>query len=158
MKLVLLIPKNLISQSLLNLLRGYKLIGLNCKKSSGTVDFVVNLWNERMKKGFYTVGGSDVSNANMKVQSDYIKFKSLFDGKKVQTITSFLSHKEFHAIGLLHDKIKINSFSDFTLSKKQPNIKINDAIITQLKNYLVDLVVYGENSVCDKCGIFEKNK
>lgn len=37
-------------------LRGYKIIGFNCQSRSGTIDFIVNLWNHRMNKnGFFTV-------------------------------------------------------------------------------------------------------
>lgn len=55
-------------------------------------------------------------------------------------------------------KNKLNAFSvvvNFTISKKTPNIKIDDGIINQLRNYLVELVVYGDN-VCEKCSLFEK--
>lgn len=74
----------------------------------------------------------------------------------MQTITNFLANKDLRAIGLLHDMKKINAFNDFVLSKKQPNIKINDDIFTQLKNYLIDLVVFGDSKACDKCKLFER--
>lgn len=133
-------------------LRGYKIIGFSCQSTSGTIDLIITLWNNRIdKNGFFTVG--DVSSANLKVPSDYIKFKSDFVGKQISG--NFFRQKEVRAIGLLHDKTKLNSFSDFILSKKQPNIKINDAIVNQLKDYLIDLVVYGDNA-CEKCSLFEK--
>lgn len=69
---------------------------------------------------------------------------------------NFLAQKNLHAIGLLHDAQKFNPFGDFVLSKQQKEIKINGVIIDQLKNYLIDLVVYGENRACEKCTIFEK--
>lgn len=138
-------------------LRGYKIIGFNCQSNTGTIDLVVTLWNSRVNKnGFFTIGGAEVPIADLKVPSDYIKFKSSFDDRKVQSITNFLANKDLRAIGLLYDKKKINTFSDFSLSKKQQNIKINDAIIDQLKNHLIDLVVYGENKACDKCKLFER--
>lgn len=138
-------------------LRGYKLIGFNCQSVTGSIDLVITLWNHRMNKnGFFTIGGSDILTADLKVPSVYVKFKSSFDDTKVQTIAHFLGNKDLRAIGLLHDKKGLNTFSDFILSKKQPNIKINGVIIEQLKNHLVDLVVYGENQACEKCKIFEK--
>lgn len=48
-------------------LRGYKLIGFNCQKNSGTIDLVITLWNERINKnGFFTIGGSKISTADLK--------------------------------------------------------------------------------------------
>lgn len=135
-------------------LRGYKLIGFNCQSTSGTIDLIVTLWNLRTKNGFFTIGGHEVLTADLKVPSDYIKFKNSFDDKQGQTITSFFAKKDLRAIGLLYDKEKTNSFKDFTLPKK--NSKINDAIIDQMKKYLIDLVVFGEKKSCDKCKIFER--
>lgn len=141
-------------------LRSYKLIGFNCQSVSGTIDMIVTPWNHLLKNGFFTIGGTEVSKADLKIPSDYIKLKSDFDtGKKVQqTITNFLMGKNVRAIGLLHDERKNNPFDKFKLSKKQPSIKIDDEILEQLKEYLEDLVVYGESNSCSKCEIFEKIK
>lgn len=49
----------------------------------------------------------------------------------------------------------MNPFKTFTLSKVQPNIKINGEILGELKKYLIDVVVYGENKACEKCNLFE---
>lgn len=137
-------------------LRGYKLIGFSCQSTTGTIDLVVNLWNFRMNKnGFFTVGGS-VVDAELNIPSDYIRFKNSFG--EIPSMTNFLAQKNVHAIGLLHDGQKLNSFSDFTLSKQKREIKISNAIIEQLKLYLVDLVVYGEQRACGKCAVFEKIK
>lgn len=133
-------------------LRGYKLIGFNCQSKTGTIDLVVTLWNQRMdKNGLFTIGGSDVSTANLKIPNEFTKCKSEFVGK--QTISNLFGQKEVRAIGLLHDKN--NAFSNIILSKKTPNIKIDDGITNQLRNYLVGLVVYGDNA-CEKCSLFEK--
>lgn len=138
-------------------LRGYKLVGFNCQSESGTIDLIITLWNDRTdKNGFFTIGGSDVLSANLKIPNNYIRFKSHFEDKNTKSITEFFINKNLRAIGLLHDEKKLNSFSDFTLSKKQPSIKISDAIFVQLKNYLIDLVVYGENKACATCKLFEK--
>lgn len=132
-------------------LRGYKIIGLNCQTSSGSIDLIVTLWNDRTKNGLYTIGGTEITNADLKVPSDYIKFKNSFNDKVQQTIKSFFAKGDLRAIGLLHDKEKLNSFKDFTLSKKTPSLKINDEIVEQLKKYLIDLVVLYE-----KCKLFER--
>lgn len=107
------------------------------------------------KNGFFTVGGPEILTADLKLPSEYVKSKSDFTNK-VQTITNFLANRDLRAIGLLHDKTKINPFSDFASSKKQPNIKINDAIIEQIKKYLVEMVVFGDSKACDKCKLFDK--
>lgn len=56
-------------------LRGYKVIGFNCVGTSGKVQLIVNLWNERLTQGLYTIGGSEILSANMKIPNDNIKFK-----------------------------------------------------------------------------------
>lgn len=113
---------------------------------------MVTLWNQRMdKNGLFTIGGSDVSTAHLKIPNEFIKCKSEFVGK--QTISNLFGQKEVRAIGLLYDKN--NAFSNFILTKKTPNIKIDDGVINELRNYLVDLVVYGDNA-CEKCSLFEK--
>lgn len=137
-------------------LRGYKLVGFNCQSTSGAIDMVITLWNYRINRnGFFTISGSEVQ-SDLKDPSDYIKFRSMFDDKKVNTISNFIVKKELRAFGLLHDEKQINAFSDFSLSKKVPSIKITDESIEQLKKYLIDLVVYGEKNVCDQCKLFEK--
>lgn len=136
-------------------LRGYKLIGFNCQTETGTIDLIITLWNVRTNEnGFFTIGGHEVSTADLKIPNDYIKFKNSF----IPSIGSFTIKKNIRAIGLLYDKKQFNPFSDFVLTKKQPNIKITEEILVQLKNYLIDLVVFAENKACDKSTIFEKIK
>lgn len=50
----------------------------------------------------------------------------------------------------------MNSFKKFALSKTQPNIKINREILEELKSYLIDLVVYGEDKACTRYSLFEE--
>lgn len=134
-------------------LRGYKLIGFNCRSNTGTIDLIITLWNYRMnKEGFFTIGG-ELSRADLKIPSDCVKSKSDFENNRA---VGFFANKDVHAIGLLHDKRKLNPFSDFVLSKKQPSIKINEGILAQLKDHLIDLVVYGDAEVCQECKLFEK--
>lgn len=140
-------------------LRGYKLVGFNCKKVTGTVDLVVTLWNERMNQdGFFTIGGSEVPAANLKVSNDFIKFRNSFISNSVVSITNFVVNgiQELRAIGLLYDDNRLNPFDEIVLSRKQPFIRIDDKIVELFKQNLIDLVVYGEKSPCDKCSIIEK--
>lgn len=136
-------------------LRGYKLIGINSQSKTGSVDLIVTLWNERTNaNGFFTIGGSEVSTADLKVPHDMVKFKSSFTGKS--SVFNFMSNREIRAIGLLHDSKSLNTFGDFVLTNKQPIVKINSDILAQLKKHLIDLVVYARDKACDKCELFEK--
>lgn len=136
-------------------LRGFKIIGISCNGNSGKVNLVINLWNERMKNGFFTIGGSDVSNGDLKIPSDSIKFKNGFTVKKnVPSVSSFLvNENELSAIGLLYGEK--NPFNEFKLTEKIREIVIDDKLKDILKKSLVDLVVYGERKACDKCEFFE---
>lgn len=73
-------------------LRGYKLIGFECFRSSAKIGLVVNLWNERIKSRYFTIGGSGV-NANLKVPNDNIKFSNE---------SGFFTNQKLSAIGLLY--------------------------------------------------------
>lgn len=135
-------------------LRGYKIIGFSCLKSSGYVELVINLWNARMKNGFFTVGGSGVKSANINVPNPDIKFRDSFKTSS-GTLSNFIVNgdKSLRAIGLLYGEK--NPFSEFVLTKKTNRLRIDDKITEQMKNNLVDLVVYGGEVPCDKCALFE---
>lgn len=136
-------------------LRGYKLIGFNCQAKSGKVALVVSLWNERMKNRFFTIGGSDVDTADLKIPDAKIRFKDGFPSKnKVQQLTNFLSSENrLYAIGLLYGEKQV--FNEFKLTEKIRELVIDTKLIDILKKHLVDLVVYSENNACDKCTLFE---
>lgn len=139
-------------------LRGYKLIGFNCESTIGTIDLIITLWNHRTdKNGFFTVGGTDVA-ADLKVPSDFIKYRTGLEKQKVKKISNFFNKivDTKNAIGLLYDSKQINPFKKFVLSDKQTNIKITEEILEQLTEYLIDLVVFGENKTCAQCKLFEK--
>lgn len=139
-------------------LRGYKLIGLSGKAGTGTIDLVVTLWNQRTdKNGFFTIGGSGVENANIKVPNDYIKFRNSFAPSNMMSLSNFIinADKNLNAIVLLHDNEKLNPFELISLDKKKTYIRISDDIVELLKKYAIDLVVYGETTACDKCELFE---
>lgn len=137
-------------------LRGYKVIGFNCVGSSGKVQLIVNLWNERMTQGFYTIGGSEILFANMKIPNDNIKFKNGFQKAKsnIPSVSNFfVSGNKLSAIGLLYGEK--DTFTDFKLTEKKPELMINDKLIEILKKNLVDLVIYAGEEACDKCALFE---
>lgn len=139
-------------------LRSYKIVGCNCKSSSGTIELVVTLWNQRTNEnGFFTIGGSQVSEANLKVPNDYIRFRNSFAPKSVPSLSNFIinGNKDVQAIGLLYDDQRLNPFDEIVLTKKNNYIRIDDKITELLKKYLIDLVIYGETKACDKCNLFE---
>lgn len=134
-------------------LRGYKLIGFECFGSTGKIGLVVNLWNERIKSRYYTIGGSDV-NGDIKVPNDNIKFTSALSTKKnVQSVTSFFTNQRLSAIGLLYGEKE--PFNDIKLSDKKTELLLNGKLIEILKKNLVDMVVYGSKNSCDKCKLFD---
>lgn len=134
-------------------LRGFKLIGFNCQSRSGTIDLVITLWNQHTNEnGYFTIGGNDVPNVNLKFSNEMVKFRSGFD-KQTSVITNFITKKDMRAVGLLYDTN--NAFQDFVLNKKQPFIKISEPIIEQLKKNLIDLVIYDPKNECTKCELFE---
>lgn len=90
-------------------LRGYKIIGFSCQSTSGTIDLIITLWNNRIdKNGFFTVG--DVSSADLKVPNDYIKFQSDFVGKQIEPkkVVS-LNRCAVESSGFLPEKFKIGN-------------------------------------------------
>lgn len=137
-------------------LRGYKLIGFSCKATTGTIDTVATFWNSRMHyNGFFTIGGSEISTADIKIPNVMVKFQSSFS-KGRNTLTSFLTNvnPEMRAIALLYDEK--NSFGDISLTEKDNLLPISETIINTLKQYLVDLVVFAGNVPCDKSDLIEK--
>ena len=134
-------------------LRGYKLIGFECYGSTGKIGLVVNLWNERIKSRFYTIGGTNVD-ADIKVPNDNIKFtNALSTKKKVQSVTSFFTNQRLSAIGLLYGEKQ--PFNEIKLTEKKTEIVLNENIIDILKKSLVDMIVFGSKDSCDKCKAFE---
>lgn len=139
-------------------LKGYKLIGFSCKSMCGVIDTVATLWNLSMnKKGFLTIGGAQVSTADVKLPHIMVKTQSSFSTIKMHSMTNFLNNArvDVRAIGLLYDKD--NSFGDITLNNQDRVLPINDKLTETLEKYLIDLVVYvGDKSTCDKCGLIER--
>lgn len=82
-----------------------------------------------------------------------VNYRSGFNPTQNQLLSNFLANTNIRAIGLIYDVG--NPFPEFTLTKKQPFIKITDQIIDQLKKHLIDLVIYAQKKECDKCDLFE---
>lgn len=138
-------------------LRGYKLIGMDCKGKYGSVELVVTLWNEKTdKNGYYTIGGPEVSNANIRIPHDLIKFRRGFAGSS-KSMSNFVTNgfRRLHAIILLHDSESLNPFDVFVLTKKNTYYIIGDRMLAILKQYTIDMVVYTEKAECDECEMVE---
>lgn len=72
----------------------------------------------------------------------------------IQPISNFfVSGNKLSAIGLLQGEKE--TFNDFKLTEKKPELRIDDKLIEILKKYLVDLVIYAGEKTCDKCALFE---
>lgn len=102
-------------------LHSYKLIGINAQTKPATIDLIITLWNERTNaNGFFTIGGSEVPSADMKIPHDMVKFKSSFTGRS-SLMAKFMPNTELRAIGLLHDSNTNNAFKDFVFSIDREN-------------------------------------
>lgn len=141
-------------------LRGYKLIGIKAGKrqnSPASIILVVTLWNEKFKGNIYTIGGINVDKSDIKVTSDYIKFRQSWNVKSnLMSITNFLDNgiEDIYAIGLLYKKD--DAMSSIQLQKNKNTIIIDEKLNVFLKNNLIDLLVYSEKCDRDRCNIFEE--
>lgn len=120
------------------------------------IELVVNLWNEKTdENGFFVVGGTAITNANLNVPDQRIKFRTGFT-KGLASISNFLLNGNVYlvSIGLLYKKS--DTFKEITLDLKVPSLKINSELEKRLRNNLVDLVVYGRKVPFDRCSFFER--
>lgn len=89
-------------------LQGYKLIGISGGARSDAVpviELVVTLWNQHINEfGYFTVGGSDVYTADLRIPSSYIKFRHSFNPSSMASMTNFIlnGNKNINAIALRH--------------------------------------------------------
>lgn len=141
-------------------LRGYKLIGIKAGKrqnSPASIILVATLWNEKFKGNIYTIGGINVDKSDIKVTSDYIKFRQSWNVKSnLMSITNFLDNgiEDIYAIGILYKKD--DAMSSIQLEKNKNTIIIDEKLNVFLKNNLIDLLVYSEKCDRDRCNIFEE--
>lgn len=108
-------------------------------------------------KGFFTIGGAEIVEADIKIPNVMLKFQSSFQKVRTQTsISTFLTSvkSDLRAIGLLYNEG--NPFGDIILSDRANLLPINDKIIGILTEYLIDLVVFAGKTPCDKCELIEK--
>lgn len=138
-------------------LQGYKLIGISGGVHADAVpviELVITLWNQHINaNGFFTVGGSDVNGADLRIPSGYIKFRNNFI---TGTITNFLinGNKNINAIGLLYGRQE--SFRDIVLTKQKNHIPLDGKMKALLKQHLVDMVVYSKMYDSNRCDIYEE--
>jgi len=81
-------------------LRGYKIVVIsvyNPVTKSPTVELVANLWNSKITNSFFVFGGTNVENADLKVDSPFVTYRHKFaksatflDFSKMQTLTRTL--------------------------------------------------------------------
>lgn len=141
-------------------LRGHKVIGIKAGKKKGSpssIVLVATLWNQKFSGDLYTIGGISVEKSDMKISSDFIKFRESWNNKNnLISITNFLENgkTDIYAIGILYNKN--DPMSTIQLEKNKNSIIIDDKLNEFLKNNLIDLVVYSEKSDRDRCDIFEE--
>lgn len=139
-------------------LRGYKLVGLSASETgTTTIELVVTLWNLKMsEKGFFTIGGNLVTEADIRIPSPYIKFRTSIFKSGQLSISNFLKNarKSLNAIGLLY--AFNDPFPDIKLESGSDALKVDDNIKNILKENLVDLVVYTKLGPMNKCDIYEE--
>lgn len=136
-------------------LRSLKVIGITAKNNRvPTIDLVATLWNERTdNSGYYVIGGLGIENANMKINSDYIKCRK----KLVQnSMNNFLTNgnDELHAILLLNGKS--SPLSTIVLTTQRPVLPISQDVLKVLNEFTVDMIVYGRRAPSERCDIFEQ--
>lgn len=141
-------------------LRGYKIIVIKASKKEGSpssIVLVATLWNLKFTGTLFTIGGIDVQKCDIKITSDFIKFRESWNNKnKFISMTNFLenSNTDIYAIGILYKKN--DPMSSIQLEKNKNTIVIDDKLKEFLKNNLIDLVVYSEKFDRDRCNIFEE--
>lgn len=141
-------------------LQGYKLIGITGgvrSDAAPVIELVVTLWNEHINEfGFFTVGGSEVNEADLRVPSSSIKFRQCFVPGSIKSITNFIvnGNKNINAIGLLYGRQE--PLRDIVLTKQKNYIRLEGGIKELLKKHLVDLVVYSKMYDSNRCDVFEE--
>lgn len=135
-----------------------ELIAFSSTSKSGIIDTVATLWNLKMnRKGFLTIGGSQVTTADVKLPHEMVKTQNSSSKLRMVPMSEFVTNprKPLRAIGLLYGRM--NPFPDIVLTEKAKVLLINDKLVDVLQKHLVDLVVYaGDKNMCDKCEFIER--
>jgi len=105
------------------------------------------------ENGFFVVGGSDLTSANLKCPNDKIKFKhQLTTGTWKNMMTNGDRFPVGIALVYVNEVVPMLVLNDLT-----PYIVIRDNIwIDKLAKITVDLVVYARKAQSNRCLIYEK--
>ena len=138
-------------------LRGYKMLLISSYQSGSkgpTIELVANLYNANIKNSFFVLGGFDVPNTSMTVESNMVASRKKL--MRNQGILNWMTNANEHlfAVVLVHS-INSTDLSRLWLSKSQPYLNLKDHVQT-IKHHLKDIVVYGRRAPQERCGIFEE--
>ena len=133
-------------------LRGHKIALIAGDKR---IIMVVNLWNSRIKDGFFVLGGLGVQNADMFINDSMVQSTKKLSGN--QPLFNFLPNGNLnilHGIAILYSKDP-KDLELIKLTRQNPSIKITPNIAFMIRRFLVDMVVYGRRADVSRCEIFE---
>lgn len=141
-------------------LQGYKVIGISAgvgvgtnNKQEMTIDLIINLWNEKMKSDFFTIGAQNVQNIDLSVSSSFVTFRNKYTGNTKSMRSFFTKTNTFlYAIAIIYKKSF--TFPELVLTDKKPFININNEILELIKTNLLDMVVYGQKAPFETCDLF----
>lgn len=149
-----------------NSLQGYKVIGISAgpdttdpTKQAMAIDFVANLWNEKLKNNdFFTIGSANVPNVDLSSKSNLLKYRGKLTGHS-NSMISFLSignmaNTHLHAIAVLYKKGY--AFPELVITQEKAFLNINDNIQELIKENLIDLVVYTRKAPFETCEFFTR--
>lgn len=149
-----------------NSLQGYKVIGISAgpdtkdpTKQAMAIDFVANLWNEKLKNNdFFTIGSANVPNVDLSSKSNLLKYRGKLTGNS-NSMISFLSignmaNTHLHAIAVLYKKGY--AFPELVITQEKAFLYINDNIQELIKENLIDLVVYTRKAPFETCEFFTR--
>lgn len=69
-----------------NSLQGYKIIGISVgadvtkKKQEMSIDLIANLWNEKLKGDYFTIGAESLQRADIQPKSPFLTYSNKFTG------------------------------------------------------------------------------
>ena len=123
-------------------------------KSTGKpiITAVADLNNRMIREnGLFVIGGSAITDADMKVPDPSLTFRHYFATKQQ---ANFVPNGDPHpmAIGIIKSEI----IPDFLISDKKRQIEITENWVQILKERIIDLVVYARRAPAESCLIFEQ--